>query len=334
MIGPQTWKQLDTADDRGSAVTVLRLLPESNFNVFAALDGSSGHRLLLLKGNLPHDRAPVQLPSGRGFNVSLSRSPADPEGGHCLHFALTDRAHAEIFDVVANDILRHIQQSHDAVSAFSAFLLRITEWQAFLNQLPQSGLGEASQQGLFAEIWFLRDHLLAHMPPLAAVSSWAGPKALAKDFQFAGFAIEVKTTVTKQHSRFAVSNEMQLDTGGVGRLFVFGVLMERLLAGGTSLPEMLASARAMLSEDAEAFAKFSELLLLAGYVETEAAKYTIRYSVRSHGFYEVRDDFPRIVEADIRSGVGDVRYSISVAECEPYRVDESVVHDLIKGISA
>ncbi|PTX92317.1 PD-(D/E)XK motif protein [Opitutus sp. ER46] len=330
MIGPHTWKQLAKADAEGASVVGLRLLPSSKLNVFAALDRSSAHRFLLLKANLKHERTSQQLPSGRGFAVRFVKNSADSEGHHCLQFELTDSAHAEIFDVVANDMLDHIGQCHDVESAFSAFLQRIAEWQTFLNQLPSSGLGDGAQQGLFAELWFLQEKLLSRVAPLRAIASWAGPKRLAKDFQFPGIAIEVKTTTAKQHSTFAVSNEMQLDASGVGRLFVYGLLMERLVAGGTSLPEIVESVRATIQREPDAYARFSELLLLAGYVDSEAGKYSTRYAVRSQDFFEVRDEFPRIVGADIRKGVGDVKYSIAAAECAAYRVEASTVYELIE----
>jgi hypothetical protein len=333
MTSPQLWKQLFAANTGKSGLTVLRLLPESKFNVFAAVDKSSGHRFLLLKANLNQDRLMQVLPSGRGFNVRYITNPADQESQNCLQFELTDAAHADIFDVIANDILRHIQQSHDNKAAFAAFLQRISEWQTFLDHLPASGLGETSQQGLLAELWFLRDFLLPNLPAIKAVSSWAGPIGLAKDFQFPGFAFEVKTTSANQHSRFTVSNEMQLDNCGVGRVFLFGLLLERLVAGGHSLSEVVASIRETLAKSPEAAARFSELLLQSGYIDSDASRYTTRYAIRSHGFYEVRGAFPRIIKNDLRAGVGEVKYSILVSECERYAVNDAEIKAILGGVS-
>src|SRR5262249_42706974 len=151
------------------------------------------------------------LPSGRGFNVQFLVTAADPEGENCLRFELTEPTHADVFDVIGNDVLRNIVQNADDKAAFSTFIARIDEWQHFLNQLPRDGFSEQAQQGLFAELWFLRGLLLGEVGPLRAVGAWAGPKALAKDFQFTGVAFEIKASSSKQHSRFRISSEMQLD---------------------------------------------------------------------------------------------------------------------------
>jgi hypothetical protein len=48
-------------------------------------------------------------------------------------------------------------------------------------------------------------------------------------------------------------------------------------------------------------------------------------------YFRVEGDFPRIVEADLRDGVGDVRYTISVAECKRFSIPEANVLLLIGG---
>ena len=46
--------------------------------------------------------------------------------------------------------------------------------------------------------------------------------------------------------------------------------------------------------------------------------------------FEVRDGFPRITTAMFPGGVGNVHYSISLPDCEPFRADTA---DLMKLIS-
>jgi hypothetical protein len=273
----------------------------------------------------------VPLPVGRGFNVQFVATPSDPEGSNCLRFELTEAAHADVFDVISNDVLRHIVQATDDKAAFDAFIPRIDEWQHFLDQLPQDGLTEQAQQGLFAELWFLRNFLLAEIGPHRAVRAWAGPKSLAKDFHLAGLAFEVKSGSAKQHSRFSISSEIQLDSHGVNRLILYGLLLERLVGGGMSLVELAAAIRTeLLQSDPVSAILFSELLLQTGYIDSDASRYTTRFAIRSEHFFDVTGNFPRIVEADLRSGVGDVHYSILQSECERYSMPENDVRILIR----
>lgn len=313
-----------------TGVVVLRLHPESKFNMFAALEQATGHRFLLLKSNQPDVRPAHSLPSGRGFSVHFIVTAADPEGENCLRFELTEPIHADVFDVIGNDVLRSIVQCSDDKAAFGTFAARIDEWQHFLDQLPRDGFSEQAQQGLFAELWFLRELLLGEIGPLKAVRAWAGPKALAKDFQLSGVAFEVKASSSKQHSRFSISSEMQLDLHGVSRLILYCLLLERLVAGGMSLPELVAAIRKDLQADLDAALLFSELLLQSGYTDSDAGHYTARFALRSQHFFDVRDNFPRIVESDLRPGVGDVHYSILYSECERYAVTEVETRNLIR----
>jgi hypothetical protein len=330
MLNKHVWDMLGKSTRHSTGVVALRLHPESKFNVFAALEEATGHRFLLLKSNQPDVRPAQPLPSGRGFNVQFVITASDPEGANCLRFELTEPTHSDVFDVIGNDVLRNIVQSADDKAAFGTFAARIDEWQHFLDQLPGEGFSEQAQQGLFAELWFLRALLVAEVGPLKAVRAWAGPKALAKDFQLSGVAFEVKASSSKQHSRFSISSEMQLDLHGVSRLILYCLLLERLVAGGMSLPELVAAVRTDLKSDLDAALLFSELLLETGYTDADARHYTTRFALRSQHFFDVRDNFPRIVEADLRPGVGDVHYSILYSECERYAVTEAEARNLIR----
>jgi len=331
MLGDITWTMLAQSATGPAGLVAVRLNPQSRFNIFAALDQATGHRFLLLKSGRSNLRPATALPVGRGFSVTFVSTPADPDGAHSLRFELTDPSHADVFDVIGNDVLRHLLPAADEAKAFAVFVSRISEWQQFLDDLPREGLSEQAQQGLFAELWFLQKFLLAEIGPRRAVGSWAGPKALAKDFHFEGLSFEIKASSAKQHTRFHINSEVQLDPAGVHRLILTGLLLERMVAGGTSLTDLVSALRADLlaSDPASAF-QFSELLLQAGYVDADAARYSARFAVRSEQFFDVKDDFPRIVGADLRLGVGDVRYTILLSECGRHALAEAEVRTLIR----
>ena len=107
MLTKTTWESIESAVGPKRGLSVRRLLPQSPFNVFAALD-STGHRFLLLKSS-QSDVRPVQpLPSGRGFDIQFVTTPSDADGSNCLRFELTEPAHTDIFDVIGNDVLSNI----------------------------------------------------------------------------------------------------------------------------------------------------------------------------------------------------------------------------------
>jgi hypothetical protein len=214
--------------------------------------------------------------------------------------------------------------------AFLAFAGRIAEWQTFLKALPDAGLNEREQRGLFAELQFLSDFLIPACGPDKAVQAWAGPKALAKDFQFAQLAFEVKATTTKEPIRFRVSSEIQLEHADDYTLMVFAVVYERVLAGGKTLPAFVQTLRDELKPNPLVSLRFNELLLQVGYLDVHSDRYDSQLKTRSQHFFQVRNDFPRITGFDLPAGVTDVRYSILLSECRRFELPAAEIAEILK----
>src|SRR6266542_3125824 len=329
------WTKLESsAQEPVAGLLVLRLCPESNLDIFAAVDPQSGRRLLVLKSNAPPVQRFEELPEGVGFALRFIETLGDTDGPFSLRFELTNASYADVFDVVANDVIENIVRLNEPTAAFDAFAGRIAEWQAFLNSLPSTGLSDQHQQGLFAELKFLKDILLKTCSAESAVAAWAGPKALAKDFHFAKMAFEVKATTTKQPTRFRISSEVQLECGENSRLFVFGCIFERVLSGGSSLPELVLEVRESLRPNGLASTRFAQLLFQRGYIDIDSKRYDARFKMRAQHFFEVKADFPRIVGSELRRGVGDVHYSILLSDCLRFEVSETEVRELLKETEA
>ena len=88
---------------------------------------------------------------------------------------------------------------------------------------------------------------------------------------------------------------------------------------GTSLSALIADLRAELSTDPVALAAFNDRLLDRGWLDAHASRYeSRRWTVRGEHTYQVRRGFPRLVEVDLPTGVGDVNFAVSLAACEPF----------------
>jgi hypothetical protein len=91
-----------------------------------------------------------------------------------------------------------------------------------------------------------------------------------------------------------------------------------------TLVELVETIRALLASAPLSLVVFEDALLAVGYLDAHAIRYAHPgYLIREHHFCEVKDEFPRIVGDDLRDGVGDVTYSVSVAACLPYEVKEA-----------
>ena len=202
-----------------------------------------------------------------------------------------------------------------------------------LQSLGDSGLPAQERRGLFGELTFLCDHLLAALSAGDAARCWTGPTGAHQDFQLPQGAVEVKTSSSKEPQTIAISSERELDDTGTGPLVLAHFsLDERRGGNGESLNSIIDRTRATLS-DAVAIEIFNSKLIRIGYLTEQRHLYEEpRYTIRRQRFWHVTGDFPRITEADLRQGVGDCEYRISITGLEEYLVAaEEVLSTVMEG---
>lgn len=325
------WLEMEGAAVAQNGVLRRRVLPNAACDLFVGIEHPSRRRALLLRVPQAETRALESAPQARGVEMRMGRLPDDPTDCTSVVLALADEACRDIFSVLVDDIAAHVGAAATARTAVEQFLSRFSRWQAFLERFGPDGLSDSAQRGLFGELWFLRWYLL----PVGSgtVDAWMGPKMAPQDFHLPGLAIEVKTTTSKQHQKLRISGERQLEISASLRIIIFHISLDAHRDTGLSLVELVTGIRAQLATTPLALATFNEGLLEAGYLDVHAQRYVrTGYIERERHFFEVRGDFPRIVGADLRAGVGDVFYSISVAECLHYEMPESDVRLLLTAV--
>jgi len=181
--------------------------------------------------------------------------------------------------------------------------------------LPPASLTIQQQGSSRGELHFLRARLIPLLGG-AAVAGWKGPEGAHQDFQFSGAWIEVKTTLAKQPQTVRIASECQLDDTRAPAFFLHVLALETHEGGAATLPSEVAAVREALGAWPSARENFEEALLAAGYLDQHAPRYAaVGYAVRQAQDYRVGPGFPRIVEADLATGVGEVSYALSLAAC-------------------
>ena len=226
----------------------------------------------------------------------------------------------DVFTSLVEDVCRVTASEVQEEQAAIAFQRRLLQWQLLLQKAGSSGLTEEEQQGLYGELYCLKQVILSCLQPIASVFSWTGPEATAKDFQFAqGVALEVKTTLAKEPQHITISSEKQLDDNGLNRLFLMNVSVERVQNAGETLPDLVESIKSVVAVDPAASSLLNEKLLTVGYADVYASRYkSTGYVLRKLRCFHVQQGFPRLVENNLPDGVGNVRYFVSVAACQPF----------------
>jgi hypothetical protein len=254
--------------------------------------------------------------------------------GDARHFQLfiesASASFNEVFGHVAADVVEHMLRRPASSSAIPTFLGRLLRWKRFFESAGGGQLSEIASQGILAELLFLRDFAIRNSPTNeAAVSSWALPEPFSKDFQFPHGAVEVKCSLSREHTKVHINGERQLDDAGYSSLYLLAVMMERVLTEGFSLPETVNSIREILGTGIARFL-FEDKLLDFGYLDAHSTQYSQRYILHRLRAFHVTEGFPRVPPM-LPDGLGDLCYTVSLAACAPFEVDIDVLHSLVRG---
>lgn len=311
-----------------------RVYTRSDCDLFVGVQKPANSRALRVKFSSSSAPPSLHLPPFRGIEINEGSFVEHHVGYRSITLSASNPSFKGVFTSLAEDVARHVSQHCDEAEAAAAFFGRLLQWQRLLERQGAEGLSVEQQLGLYGELWFLREHALVSLPLPQAVLSWTGPQWTAKDFQFSGCAVEVKTTTGRQHQHLQIASEKQLDDAGLDALFLCHVSLDTAQGAGETLPDIVEALRQTLAPNVIAAQALEDRLLDAGYLDIHAASYVgIGYVLRSVNLYRVRDGFPRIMERDLLLGVGDVRYSISAAECQHFSASAADLWTMIRELS-
>ncbi|MCL1969703.1 MAG: PD-(D/E)XK motif protein [Bacteroidetes bacterium] len=238
----------------------------------------------------------------------------------------------DIFAVMCENMIQSVLSLRSEKQVVRTIINQLEKWQGLFEKLKGEGLTPSEQQGLYGELHFLQK-FIAKQEVVAALNSWVGTDREVRDFQYNDWAVEVKTTAGNNHQKVSISNERQLDETLLGNLFLFHLSVEAANKNGESLNAKVNSIRETLQDNVSALNLFNNKLLEIGYFEKHIHLYEEKcYQVRDENYYKIDGDFPRIKEKEIRNGVGDVKYSIILSQCDEYLISENTVFEKINNL--
>lgn len=223
--------------------------------------------------------------------------------------------------------------SRSPKEAVERFLTRTWRWHRLLRSGQDGRLSDDEQKGLIGELRVIESYLLSVMHTREAVEGWAGPLGFPKDFQFGLVGIEAKAR-SPQSSDIRVSSLHQLDMGNTTRLFLSVTEVAGALASSAravTITDVAARIRAVVSkQDMSATTLFEQRLAAVGF-DWEDDYDDKHWIIGDEALYEVTDGFPRIVPSMVPAAVDDVRYAISLSDCESFRVPTATLGEAIGG---
>jgi hypothetical protein len=321
------WRALEAEDEPLPGLYERRVFAQSDYAVYAGLVRPG--RQLKLSVMVPASVGTSGLERAtKGFHVVRQYLPQ--ERSTRVSLELTHALFRELFEVMAEDVAGNIVAAADDEAAVAAMRERLNHWERFMRTAGPDGLGREKQIGLYGELVFLKTLIGAGVPTTAAVGWWYGPVPENQDFQAGNRAVEVKTTTGNSPTAVRIANELQLDDADCDSLYLLHLWLKELDRDGVSLPQLVEEISGLLAGSTAQL--FSDRLAEVGYHEVHRPLYEdTGYAERRRRYYAVRDAFPRIRRADLRSGVRRVEYEIDVAGFEGYVCDEPVVIASLKG---
>ena len=250
------------------------------------------------------------------------------KGKNILLFKLINNQHRDIFSVLCEDLIASITTETNEKQLVKTILNRFEKWKSLFTRMISEGLTPEEQRGLFGELYFLRKFLQCNNSLQLILNTWVGSAREVRDFQMNNWAVEVKTTHGNNHQKVQINSERQLDITHLEKLFLYHISLEKVQESGETLNQIVASINDLLATDSIASNRFKSKLYEAGYFDHHIGLYdSTGYFIRQDTFYKVENNFPRIQENEIRSGVGDVKYSIILSQCEAYKQPEVSVFE-------
>ena len=330
----EVWQHLedDTSGPGGSGRAQRRITPSGRRDFFLGLEMPSRNRMLILRVAATSLAGQPDILDSHGLVVRIALRESNT-GEAEVALVLTDTEHRDIFDLLVQDLVDAAEQPLNEAEGLRNFLARFSDWQQLLRKLGPQGLSREGQQGLWGELWILRDVVAPVTGLCDAIQGWRGPMGGDQDFQLGHLCVEVKTSTASTLDRLEISSERQLEVPADVGLLLIALSLDARPDHGETLPDMVQALRSDASE-LGCLRVLDARLELLGYQHGHAASYEdVGYEVRSFAPFQVEEGFPRIVSGDLRTGVGDVHYSISAAASAPFRVGEQQPDQLIKELA-
>lgn len=253
-----------------------------------------------------------KLPEGQGFSVE--RADLDEAGKLWIALSRKTAGSPELFAAMSCDVIGALDDAAstgaDEARLARVCIGRVGAWQEFMRKGTQS-LSPEAEIGLVGELALLGAIISSGMAAANAIESWVGPLDGIQDFEIGTGALEVKATLSAKGFPAKIGSLEQLDDSVRQPLFVAGARF-RQVESGQNLPEFVAAMRAAIQGDAEAARLLSDRILAAGYIDAHENRYPRRFTLNEIRVVMVGENFPRLTQGSVPSGIVRAMYEIDL----------------------
>ena len=321
------WVDID-APSAVDLVNARRVDAELPWDFFWARDAD--RRVLLTMRHAAPSSAEVGLPNLRGVEVTLS--PVDVTNTRTLAFRLLETTQQDIFRTLCLDIVSAAAKAATEQEAVGVALMRTWRWHHLLRGGGSALLSRQQQMGLLGELYVLERVLLPSLGASDAVQAWRGPVGSPKDFEVGLVHVESKAHRAGATPKITITSENQLDASGLDALFLHVLELNQATGQDQDAVTLRGVAERTFEQlyvQSPSAAELFKTRLMAAGLDPEDDYSDFQWSEGGANVYLVNDEFPRITWGELRTGVSDVRYSISLAECARFKTSVHALNEVL-----
>lgn len=297
----------------------------SQFKCYAATNHLTGNHLYLMSVSKY-----CVVPEFNNFRFKGVRIEIfDYKDSKELNIYLIDNELKDIFSLFIKNIIEEIIDVTTENEAITITSNIIQKWKKLFDKINRQGLTLEQQKGLLGELLFLNELIDNNFTPDYVLSCWSGPDFEDKDFTLGSTCFEIKFTTSKL-PRVKITSERQLDTTNINNLFLANYSAENIKENGISLNSIIDIIRNKISQNSATLKFFNERLESSGYFEDEAENYYTEYGVKNRILYKVDDNFPKLTNSNLPSGIYNTSYYIENSAIEEFIVEYDKIIKEIK----
>ncbi len=315
----------DNQKPDGSLIIKTRIEEVDQFECFAATNHKTGNHLYIMviaESTLVPEFKNFKF---KGLRIEVLNYGAQKE----FIIYLLDNQLKDIFSLFVENIIEEISKSVSENEALVETSNVVLKWKKLFDKINFQGLTIERQKGLIGELLLFNSLIDEKYSIDAILESWTGPDFNDKDFRIGSFGIEVKLTSSKV-PKIKISSERQLENENLTKLYLVLYVVEEVKDKGFSLNSIIEDIRTKINNNQNALKFFNDRLLLVGYFDEDFENYEGQYAFRKRNFYEVSNNFPRLVTSDLPIGLFDTKYNIELSAIEQFLVNNGSILELIK----
>ena len=233
-------------------------------------------------------------------------------------FDLLNQNTREVFYAFCENMVDSVSGILDESLALSMLKRRYISWKSMFKGTSGNSISREILQGLYGELFFLKNFMLEKFGAVAAVNSWSGPDSKSKDYSINREWYEIKT-VGANSTTVHISSLSQLSSPYTGHLVIIKTesMSQGFDNGESCIKELFTYILSQINDETAEGVFLSKMYSYG--IDLSDSCFTEKFCVKSFNRYLVDEHFPKLTESDIsNSEICDVNYSLIINSLNGY----------------